>query len=164
MPVEWKQMRVRALPWAVALALLMISTPQYFWLWMPVAGAAVVWLHSLRNNETISARAGIRAGAFVGAVAFAVWGAVLGSSIAYDRLVLHRPDRVTQGLRQSLEQAAARNPDPQVQQRVIELLSNPEGMGVYFLVSIVIMFLLFVLLCATGGALGATLSGRRSGP
>jgi len=157
-------MRVRALPWAVALALLMISTPQYFWLWMPVAGAAVVWLHSLRNNETISARAGIRAGAFVGAVAFAIWGAVLASSIAYDRLVLHRPDRVTQGLRQSMEQVAARNPDPQVQQRVADLLSNPEGMGVYFVVSIVIMFLLFLSLCATGGALGATLSGRRSGP
>jgi hypothetical protein len=68
------------------------------------------------------------------------------------------------GLRQSLQEYASRNPDPQIQQRVSEILSNPHGMLIYLGVTIILLLVLFVALCATGGALGASLAGRRSRP
>src|SRR5688572_9464475 len=45
--VEWKHMRRQSLPIAAALALLMLSIPDLFWLWLPVAGVMVVWLHRM---------------------------------------------------------------------------------------------------------------------
>jgi hypothetical protein len=153
-------MRRRALPVAFALALLMLS-PKYFWLWMPLAGAAVVWLHRMRTNEAVSTRAGLRIGAFTGAVAFAIWSAVLASTVIYDRMVLDRQDRLTQGLRLSLQEFGKRNPDPETQRRVAEVLSNPEAMAVYAAVTVILMGVLFVSLCATGGALGSSLSSPR---
>jgi hypothetical protein len=162
--VEWKHMRRQSLPIAAALALLMLSIPDLFWLWLPVAGAMVVWLHRMKTNETVSTRAGLRIGAFTGMVAFALFSAVLISTVIYDRLLLERPDRISERSRQQLEELAKRNPDPKVQETVKEILRRPGGVTMYLIVGIPILFLLFLSLCATGGALGAALSGFRSGP
>jgi hypothetical protein len=160
--IPWKHMRLRALPIATALALLMISAPQYFWLWMPLMGSAVVWLHRIRTSETVSSRAGLRIGVFTGAVAFAIWSAVLISAVVYDRMVLHQTDRVTEGLRLSLQQYAEASPDPQIRQKAAEILSRPALMTTYLIISLFIFFLLFLSLCGAGGALGAALGGLRS--
>lgn len=157
-------MRRQALPIAAALALLMLSIPNLFWLWLPVAGAMVVWLHRVKTNETVSTRAGMRIGAFTGMVAFALFGAVALSTVIYDRVLLQRPDRLSEGLRQQLEELAKRTPDPKVQETVNQILRRPEGVTMYLIVGIPILLLLFLTLCATGGALGAALSGSRSGP
>jgi hypothetical protein len=159
--IPWKHMRLRALPIATALALLMISSPRFFWLWMPLMGAAVVWLHRLRTSETVNSRAGLRIGVFTGAVAFAIWSAVLVSVVVYDRMVLHKSDRVTEALRQSLQQYADASPDPKLRQRAADVLSKPASMTMYLIISVLILLLLFVSLCAAGGALGAALAGLR---
>jgi hypothetical protein len=154
-------MRLRALPIATALALLMISSPQFFWLWMPLMGATVVWLHRVRTSETVSSRAGLRIGAFTGAVAFAIWSAVLVSAIVYDRTVLQKTDRVTEGLRQTIQQYADARSDPQVRQKAAEIMAKPAMMTTYLITSIFVFFLLFLSLCGAGGALGAALGGLR---
>jgi hypothetical protein len=157
-------MRLRALPIATALALLMMSSPRFFWLWLPLAGATVVWLHRMRTSETVSSRAGLRIGAFTGAVAFAIWSAVLVGTVLYDRVVLQKSDRVTVGLRQSLQQYAEASPDPKVRQTAAEILSKPALMNIYLAISVLLFLLLFLSLSATGGALGAVLGNLRSGP
>jgi hypothetical protein len=147
---------------ATALALLMISSPRFFWLWLPLAGMAVVWLHRMRTSEEVSSPAGLRIGLFTGAVAFAIWSAVLFSVVLYDRVVLQKTDRVTEGLRQSLQQYAETSSDPQTRQKAAEFIENPAAMTTFLIVSIFIFFLLFLSLCGAGGALGAALAGFRS--
>lgn len=162
--IPWKHMRLRALPIATALAFLMMSSPKFFWLWMPLAGAAVVWLHRARTSEDVSSRAGLRIGAFTGAVAFAIWSAVLVGTVLYERMALQKSDRVTVGLRQSLQQYAEASPDPKIRQTAAEILSKPALMNIYVAISVLMFLLLFLSLCATGGALGAVLGTLRSGP
>lgn len=156
-------MRRRAVPVAIALALLMLPLGALFFVLMPLAGALVVWLHQRHTNEPVNTRSGLRAGAFTGAVSFALWVAILSVSVAYERLVLHRIDQLTVGLRTSLDRLIVTNPDPRVQDAARWMLATPEAMAGFVVFSVIIFFVLFVTLCAAGGALGATISRPRPG-
>lgn len=156
-------MRRRAFPIAAALALLLVPLGALFFVLIPLAGAAVVWLHQRYSGEPVSTRSGVRIGAFTGAVAFLLWVAILASSVAYQRLVLHQPDHVTEGLRQSLVQSAARNPDPAIQEFVGKILASPDALAGFLVLSGLVFFVLFVSLCSAGGALGASFLKRKAG-
>jgi hypothetical protein len=56
------------------------------------------------------------------------------------------------------------NNDPKVQemmQRMVEWIATPQGMATLIVISLLVLAVMFVLFCAAGGALGASMFGRR---
>jgi hypothetical protein len=67
-------------------------------------------------------------------------------------------------MRQAMEQSAARNPDPNAQQMVhgiMQFMTSPGGFALLMTLGFAITFLALVAFAAGGGALGASLFGKR---
>jgi hypothetical protein len=64
---------------------------------------------------------------------------------------------------QVIQQAKARNPDPQARQ-VFEYFMTPQGMAFMMVVGFAFMGVLFVLLSGVGGAISASLLRRKAPP
>ncbi len=101
---------------------------------------------------------GMRIGALSGAV----------GSLATTVLWIFLFTRDSQELRsvfaEQMEKAIAQNPDPHAQEaghQVISYLNTPEGLATAFVVSIVVMAVVFIVFSSAGGALGASMFNRR---
>jgi hypothetical protein len=103
-------------------------------------------------------RTGFRLGAISGLFVFGL----LMIAIAAETLVLHTEADTRAQVIQVIQQAQARNPDPQAKQ-AIEYFMTPQGMAVMMIVGFIFMVILFVLLAGVGGTISASLL-RRKGP
>ncbi|HZQ67782.1 MAG TPA: hypothetical protein VFA68_04615 [Terriglobales bacterium] len=140
-------------------ALLMFTPLGVFGLSMLMAGALSVYLYRRRNPwATLTTGSGAKLGiasGFFGSLMFG-WGA------AVLVLIFHAGGHVRAIIVQALDQSAARNPDPEVQQ-MVQYLKSPDGLataGIFFAVFLVVFF---VALAGAGGAIGAVMARRREG-
>ena len=122
-------------------------------LWKP----AIEMLRNARVEELawLPGGLGARLGALAGTIGFAIYALFF----ALDILLL-RSSTYRQLLRGMIEKMVERNPDPQVQQ-MLQWFLTPPGLATLVTMSLLFLFLLFLLLGTFGGALWAALTGRR---
>lgn len=146
---------------AIIGAVLSLVQPQAgFVIALPVAGFLSVVLYrrfSLKSQP--SPRTGFRLGAMGGLFAFGLMMIV----IAAGTLAFHSEADTHAQVIQIIQQAQARNPDPQARQ-VFEYFKTPQGMAFIMVFGFVFVGVLFVLLSGVGGAISASLLRRKAPP
>jgi RNA polymerase subunit RPABC4/transcription elongation factor Spt4 len=126
---------------------------------VPFAGFLSVLLYRRRSSGAEpSPRAGFRLGALSGLFGFGL----LMVLTAAGTLARHTEGDTHAAVIQIIQQAQARNPDPQARQ-AFEYFMTPQGMAFMMILGFVIMCSMFVLLSGIGGAISASLL-RRKGP
>jgi len=127
---------------------------------LPVAGfLSVVLYRRFSLKKEPQPRTGFRLGATSGLFAFGLLMIV----IAAGTLAFHNEADTHAQVIQVIQQAQARNPDPQAKP-VFEYFMTPQGMALMMVVGFVFMSVLFVLLAGIGGAISASLLRRRAPP
>lgn len=130
-------------------------------LWLLGAGAVSVLLYQRKMpGVTITAGAGMKLGALAGVFAFVINAIVVTTSF----VAFHGSGAFSRALQEQMEKSAAANPDPKVQemvQRMMDWISSPQGMATFLVMVLIIMAVFFVVFTAAGGALGASMFGRR---
>jgi hypothetical protein len=138
----------------VALLVLVVSVtqvPALSLLVLPFGGALAVFLYSRSNNRgRITAGHGARLGAVTGFFAFIVYGLIVTAEMSAKR------GELLDMLRKTLQEAAARNPNPQAQEMVRQIMT-PAGLGVLLAMTAVIFFFAFLILSSLGGSAGAAI-------
>lgn len=120
-------------------------------------GFLSVALYRRRRPGTITAGMGARLGLVTGGLGFAMFSIIRGAGI----LIFHTGARLHQEMLQALDQAAARNPDPQAQ-AVLQYFKSPEGLTLVIALALVATFISFLLLSTLGGVLGGVTLGKKS--
>lgn len=155
--IEWS----RALP-ATALggliaSLFMVTPLGPFGLGMIVAGILSVLFYRRRNPVAeLTPSIGAKLGAVSGIIGFAMFSILMAVGLLLGR----SGGQLRTSLIQAVQQSAARSPDPQVQQ-MFEYFKTPAGLALIIAMGLVITFLVFLVLSAAGGALGAVLLRRK---
>jgi hypothetical protein len=117
---------------------------------------AVAFYRRRAPENAIHAKTGARLGAVCSFFCFGMWTMLESVKI----LVLHEGGEIRRNLLDLIQQTAARNPDPQLQQG-LDYLRSPGGL-VFLMVFLLIFGLAtFLVLGTLGGALGGTVFGRR---
>ena len=101
---------------------------------------------------------GARLGAVTGMIASLV------SSGITTLTILLGSGKMRDALQRAMEQSAARNPDPNAQamaHRLMEFMTSPGGFALVMTLGFAINFLALMAFAAAGGALGASLFGKR---
>lgn len=152
--INWSRAFIAVLVPALIAALLMLVPIANlgFFLWIALAGAASVLMYARRApNAVIDAGIGARLGALVGVLAFALQSVLMGFEIAASAAAgkSEYRDQVVQ----ALHQQAARNPDPHAVALMNKWIENPQALALLLIGSLILLFLLFVILGAAGGAL-----------
>lgn len=126
-------------------------------LWLTAAGALSVLFYGKRAGgaSSITVGAGTRLGAVTGLCAFLIMAA-----LQFLGMLATGPGKVKQVMLESLRRSAERNPDPSAQQ-IIARMSTPEGLAMLVTVMIVGALVAYVIFGIIGGAIGASLWGRR---
>jgi hypothetical protein len=124
---------------------------------MLVAGFLSVAFYQRRvKHARITNGMGARLGAAAGAI-----GSVLFATVtAVATLVFHAGDKLREAALRALDQAAARNPDPQAQE-MVQHLKTPEGLVLVVALGMLFTFVFFVLLSSVGGIMGAVFLRKR---
>ena len=144
----------------VAAVLSLIQPRGGFILTLPLGGLLSVLLYRrLTLGSGLSPRIGFRLGAFAGLFVFGLLMIVK----AAETLALHSEADTHAQVMQIIQQAQARNPDPQARQ-AFEYFMTPQGMAVMMVIGFVFMGVLFVLLSGAGGAISASLLRRKAPP
>jgi hypothetical protein len=127
---------------------------------LPVAGFLSVLLYRRFSLGTEpSPWTGFRVGAISGLFVFGL----LMVLIAVGTLARHTEADTHAQVVQVIQQAQARNPDPQARE-AFEFFMTPSGMAFMLVVGFVFMGVLFVLLSGVGGAISASLLRRKAPP
>lgn len=119
---------------------------------MAIGGAACVAIYRRRQPfARITSTMGARLGAVAGIFGFLVFAAV------QSLLLFAAPGaEVRQAIRDQIQQAAAQNPDPKVQE-MMHMLLTPEGMAAVVILAMVLFLIMFVIFGVIGGGLAAAL-------
>ncbi len=153
--LDWRHAFPVALTAGIVLALCWALPWLTFLMWGLVGGALAVALYQRRKQVTITAGLGARLGAVTGLLGFVAFAVIISLE-----LLATRGAGIRELWRQMLEQAAARNPNPAVQE-MIQRLSTPEGMALLFTITMVIVLAAFLVFSSIGGVIGASLFGKR---
>lgn len=128
-------------------------------LWMLCAGAFSVALYRKQVPGTlITPGMGMRLGALAG-----VFGFVANAIVSTLSLVSQRTN-FRQAMEEQMHKQMAGNTDPKVQQMVqnmLDWMSTPQGEATLIVMFLVIFGIVFVVLTAAGGAIGASMFGPR---
>jgi hypothetical protein len=126
-------------------------------LWMLAGGALGVALYVRRRPGTeLTPAMGARMGAVAGLIGFGAFAVLL----AFQLLLFGRGGHLRSQMQQMVQQSAGRNNDPRVQE-MLQRLMSPEGLALVITIGLLIFLVAFVAFAAIGGALGASLFGRR---
>jgi len=104
--------------------------------------------------DHVSAGVGARLGALSAALGFGTLAAVLAL------LAVFRPGQIRASLLNAVQEYAARNPDPRMQQ-VLELFKTAEGFAVMMVLGLAMTFAAFLIFSSLGGVIGAVLLRRK---
>jgi len=151
--LNWADALPGALVAGVLIGLSWVVPFSTFCLWILAGGALGVALYRRRNPEQqLTPGMGAKVGAATGLFAFVIF-AVL---TALQLLLTRKSGQFRDMVQKVVEESAARNSDPQVQQMLQRLLS-PEGLATMVTLAMVMFLFAFVIFSAVGGALGAAL-------
>jgi hypothetical protein len=130
-------------------------------LWMLGAGALAVTLYRRHLPDTvITPGMGMKIGALTG-----LFGWLLNAVVtALSFVVGHTSGDMRQVMEEQMRKQMGSTPDPKVQQmmqQMLEWISTPQGMATMIVLVLIFMGVIFLFISAAGGALGASLSGRR---
>ena len=128
-------------------------------LWLLGGGALAVWLYQRRiPGAVVTPGMGMRIGALSGAVGS------LATTVLWIFLFTRNSQELRSVFAEQMEKAIAQNPDAHAQEvghQVINYLNTPEGLATAFVVSIVVMAVVFIVFSSAGGALGGSMFTRR---
>jgi hypothetical protein len=127
-------------------------------LWLLGAGVVAVRIYQRRVPGWITSGMGMRIGALAGGFAFAL------NALMSTILFATEGDQLRKMMEEQLQASMGKAPDPRTQQilqQFMQTLNTPEGMATFFIWVLVIIAVLFVIFCAAGGALGASMGRRR---
>ena len=128
-------------------------------LWVLAAGAVSVVFYKNRAAVSVPVGLGARLGAVTGVVA-----SLVSSAFTTLGILVMGSGKMRDAMRQAMEQSAHRNPDPNAQamvQRMMEFMTSPGGFALVMTLWFGILFLALMAFAAGGGALGASLLGKR---
>jgi len=138
----------------VAMLVLVVTVtqvPALSLLVLPLGGALSVVLYSRGDKRgRIPAGHGARLGAVTGLFAFIVYGLIVTAEMSAKR------GELLDMLRKTLQEAAARNPNPQAQEMVQQIMT-PAGLATLLALTAVIFFFTFLVLSSLGGSVGAAI-------
>jgi hypothetical protein len=141
-------------------AVLMMTPLRAFGLGMLIGGSLSVVFYRRRNPlANITPGMGSRLGMASGVLGGCIFTLLLGAGA----VALHAWDQIRQKVIELVEQAAARNPDPQAQQ-AMEFFKTPQGIALLVTSALVATLVGFVIFSGLGGALGAALLRRKERP
>jgi len=130
-------------------------------LWMLGAGALAVWLYQRRTpGVPVTPGMGMKVGALAGVFAFMINGVMTAISF----VTFRSSGDFRRAMQEQMEKQMASNPDPKAQemvQHMMDWMNTPQGMATLIVLVILLMAVFFILFCAAGGALGASMFGRR---
>lgn len=160
LPRGWPAANLAAGLGALAALLVAVTTglPQLgFFVWMLGGGMLVVIIYRRRQHlGQMSASMGARLGAMAGLMGFVIFGLLSLVQV----LNLRGSGQLRAALEQALKTSAERSGNPEAQQMVQQFLT-PEGMRLLLALGIVLMLVLFVGVSCLGGAIAATVVGKR---
>jgi hypothetical protein len=128
-------------------------------LWVLAAGAVSVLLYRNRAAISVPVGLGARLGTVTGMVA-----SLVSSAFTTITILVMGSGKMRDAMRQAMEQSATRNPDPNAQQVVhgiMQFMTSPGGFALMMTLGFAINFLALMAFAAAGGALGASLFGKR---
>ena len=151
--LDWSH-ALPAAGWAGALLAVAWLIPYLgYFLWIIGAGVIAVAFYRRRvPGAMLKPADGARIGAVCGLFGFAGFAALM----AIGLLLLRGSTKFREMLQQSMQQAAARNPDPNAQQ-VLAWMTSPAGLALMVTIVMVIFLIGFIALSSAGGAIGAKL-------
>ena len=130
-------------------------------LWMLGAGALAVNFYQRQVPGTlITPGMGMRVGALAGVFGFVVNAVV--STVSF--LAFRANGDFRRAMQEQMDKQLSSNPDPKVRemaQRMLDWIATPQGAATMMVLVLVTLAIVFVLFTAAGGALGASLFGRR---
>jgi hypothetical protein len=130
-------------------------------LWMLGAGALCVLLYQKRVPDTlITPGMGMKIGALAGVFGFVVNAVVTTASF----VALRSSGDFRRAMEEQMQRQMSSNPDPKVQEmthHLLDWMNTPQGAATMIILVLLIAAIVFVLFMAAGGALGASMFGRR---
>jgi hypothetical protein len=130
-------------------------------LWMLGAGVLAVSLYRKQAPDVlITPGMGMKIGALAGAFGFIVNAVV--TTVSF--VALRSTGDFRHAMQEQMQKQTATNTDPKVQemmQRMLDWMTTPQGAATLIVSVLIVMAMVFVLITAAGGALGASMSGRR---
>lgn len=156
--IDWPQaLPAAALAGFIAAVLMVIPLGASFGLGMLAAGFLCVLFYRRRvPNANPSPWMGARLGAVSGALGFVLFGVLT----LLETTLFRAGSEFRSALVQAVEQAAARNHDPQAQQ-MLQYLKTPQGLVVVMVMGLTAMFFVFLIFSSLGGAVGAAILRRK---
>lgn len=150
--------RVGFLSAGIASLLITVPLPALFalaWLllWLIAAGFLSVWFYRRRTGEELSIRNGMRMGWITGVFCFVI------ATLFFTISVVSISSKGGLAAFYRSQFSARGTIDPNVEQ-FLEILQNPTGLATVILLSLLFVFVLFTLLPAVGGAIGAKVLAR----
>jgi hypothetical protein len=130
-------------------------------LWMLGAGAlAVSYYRRHVPGTVITPGMGMKIGALTG-----LFGWLLNALVTALSFVIRRTSGdLRQQMEEQMKKQVAASSDPKMQQgmqQIVDWISTPQGMATMIVLVLVFMGVVFLLITAAGGALGASMTGRR---
>jgi hypothetical protein len=130
-------------------------------LWMLGAGVLSVAMYRKQVPGTlITPGMGMKLGALAGVFGFMVNAVVTVLSFALFR----SNSDFRRAMQEQMEKQMANNPDPKAQamvQHFMDWMSSPQGAATFVVLILIVLGVVFIVITAAGGALGASMSGRR---
>ena len=130
-------------------------------MWTLGAGGLAVALYQRRVPDTlITTGMGMRLGALAGLIAFVIHAVVTTLSF----LLFRSSSDFRRALQQQMDKQIANSPDPKAQEimrQMFDWINTPQGMATFMVGMMVVLAIVFVVFTAAGGALGASMFGKR---
>jgi hypothetical protein len=125
------------------------------------AGAVCVHLYRRQVPDTVvTPGMGMKLGALSGAIGFVVNAIVTTADFVGRR----SSGELQKAMQEQMKKQMASTPDPKMQetmQHMVDWMSTPQGAATMIILVLIFMGIVFVLFTAAGGALGASMTGKR---
>ncbi|MGO9517304.1 MAG: hypothetical protein ACLPND_09695 [Candidatus Korobacteraceae bacterium] len=130
-------------------------------LWMLGAGAVSVALYQRRvPGALITPGTGMKLGALAGVFGFVIHAVV--STVSF--VAFRSSSDFRHALQEQMDKQLANSPDPKAQEimrQMFDWINTPQGMATFMVLLLIVLAVMFLVFTAAGGALGASMFGKR---